>query len=101
VGTAFQTDPEGKPGELKVAFEGSQRMGDYWVLDLGPAIDGEYQYAIVSDSRSFFLFVLARDVDDFKATYDEEVKAKLDALDFKGFLQKPIPRYQEADCVYG
>jgi lipocalin len=98
-GYAYQPDTE-KPGELKVKFDGMPFAGDYWILDLGPIVDAEYQYAIVSDNFSALLFVLARDVGTFMAKYDKEVKEKLADLHFKGIFQGPIPRYQGSDCVY-
>ncbi len=72
----------------------------YWVLALGPInAAGLYDWAIVSDNLSSFLFVLARDATTFKTQYDAEVLALLNDLGFTGFT-KPIATYQGADCVY-
>ncbi len=72
----------------------------YWVLSLGPLnAAGQYDWAIVSDNLSAFLFVLARDVATFNAKYDAEVQALLADLGFKG-ATKPIPTYQGTDCLY-
>ena len=72
----------------------------YWVLELGPEnAQGMYDWAIVSDNLSLFLFVLARDVETFKAKYDAEVQAILKELGFTG-QTAPIATYHESDCVY-
>ena len=59
-----QVPDASKPGELKVHFNPSpgQKVAPfdapYWVLELGPVNgDGQYDYAIVSDNKSSFLFV--------------------------------------------
>jgi hypothetical protein len=70
------------------------------VLELGPVnANGLYDYAIVSDSASLYLFVLARDPKTYNAKYKDAVSATLDTLGFKGYT-KPIDTYQETDCVY-
>jgi len=70
------------------------------VLALGPeGSTGLYEWAIVSDNLSFFLFVLARDVETFKAKYNNEVVDLMKKLGFKG-VTAPIATYQESDCVY-
>jgi lipocalin len=99
-GFAFQADPT-KPGELKLKFENMPFVGNYWILALGPIIDNKYQYSIVSDDKSSLLFVLARDVHDFKEKYDAEVRQKLFKMHFRGMFKGPIPRYHDDDCVYG
>ena len=72
----------------------------YWVLELGPInANGLYDYAIVSDNLSSFLFVLARDVATFQAKYEADVLKQLTVLGFTG-LTKPIATYQGTDCVY-
>ena len=102
-GMAFQKDPE-EPGKLTVKFDpesdGSPFPAPYWVLGLGPEDEnGLYSWAIVSDNLSVFLFVLARDVEEFNEKYDEEVSSLLTDLGFVG-RSAPIPVYQGTDCVY-
>jgi len=102
-GYAYQTNPSAQPGQLKVHFDSSEAApfdAPYWVLELGPINSkGLYDYAIVSDNLSQFLFVLARDVKTFKTTYEKDVLATLQTLGFTGY-KKPIATYQEPDCVY-
>lgn len=101
-GYAYQTDPEAHPGQLKVKFtdgQGAPFPAPYWILELGPIVNGLYDYAIVSDSVSAYLFVLARDVARFNEKYDAQVQK---SLADKGFTGKtaPIKTYQGTDCVY-
>jgi len=102
-GKATQTDPENYPGKLTVEFNSDDAApfpAPYWVLELGPInSDGLYDYAIVSDNLSEFLFVLARNVDTFNTKYKTQVYATLDQLGFKG-QTKPIDIYQGSDCMY-
>lgn len=102
-GYAYQTKPEDEPGQLKVVFDSDDAApfpAPYWILELGPKnADGLYDYAIVSDSLSEFLFVLARDVDTFNSNYKDSVYATLTDLGFTGNTA-PIDTYQGSDCVY-
>ena len=54
-------------------------VGDasYWIIALGPIVDGQYDWAIVSDKNRLTLFVLTRDVAKFESTYDASVKTLL------------------------
>mmetsp|Transcript_7341 Transcript_7341/g.22380 ORF Transcript_7341/g.22380 Transcript_7341/m.22380 type:complete len:575 (+) Transcript_7341:11-1735(+) len=72
---ARQVAPETDPGKLLVFFA---PMGlEYWILQLGPVVDGLYEWAIVSNSRLDSLFLIARDIDRFNARYRRSVIAKL------------------------
>lgn len=102
-GYAYQSKPDEEPGQLKVVFNSDDAApfpAPYWILELGPInTDGLYDYAIVSDNLSAFLFVLARDVTTFNNKYKDSVSKTLTDLGFSG-LTKPIDTYQESDCVY-
>lgn len=97
-GTAVITDPN-EPGKLTLKFTTVPFPGEYWIVKLGPIVNGEYQYSIVSDSDKSQMFVIARDVDNFKATYDDEV---LTFLEDNGFTGKsaPIASIQGPNCAY-
>ena len=73
-----------------------------WVVQLGPATytGGLYQYSVVSDYLRYSLFVLARNVTEFKMMYEEQVLAKLKEQGFTKFFDKPKETYQGKDCVY-
>merc|ERR1719498_1563129 len=96
-GFAYQSNLPDEPGQLKVKFDSDEAApfpAPYWVLELGPInVDGMYDWAIVSDNLSYFLFVLARNPQEFKDKYDSEVQGILSDLGFTGHT-KPIETYQ-------
>ena len=102
-GYAYQDNMPDEPGQLKVKFSSDDAFAfpaPYWVLDLGPInADGLYDWAIVSDNLSLYLFVLARNVEVFISKYDAEVTQKLTELGFTG-KSAPVKTYHGKDCVY-
>lgn len=101
-GYAYNSNPN-EPGQLKVVFNSDDAApfpAPYWILELGPVnANNQYDYAIVSDNLSAFLFVLARDVATFNAKYKADVSATLTKLGFTG-KTAPIDTYQGSDCLY-
>ena len=73
-----------------------------WVVQLGPPTFRGYfyQYSVVTGPKEYSLFVLARDVAEFKQNYEEEVLTKLKEQGFTKFYNKPIESYQGKDCMY-
>ena len=59
-------------------------------------MNDKYDWAIVSDNLSLTLFVLARNVTDFKLKYEKAVLKLL----WKQQFYLPLPTYQKNDCVY-
>lgn len=102
-GYAYQTDAANHPGQLKVVFNSDDAFpfpAPYWILELGPVNSkDQYDWAIVSDNFSAYLFVLARDVQTYNTQYKAEVSKKLTSLGFIG-KTAPIDTYQGSDCVY-
>ena len=102
-GYAYQTDAANHPGQLKVVFNSADALpfpAPYWILELGAInANNQYDYAIVSDNLSSFLFVLARDVATFNNKYKESVSQRLTDLGFTG-ITAPIDTYQGSDCIY-
>lgn len=99
-GYAYVPDAS-KPGQLKVHFDtGAPFDAPYWVLALGPEVNGQYDYSIVSDSTNKYLFVLTRDVARFQSKYDAEVQSLMKSFGFTGLFTKPVATYHGADCVY-
>jgi apolipoprotein D and lipocalin family protein len=88
-------------GELTVHLQTTDFPAPYWVYELGPATynGSQYQYSVVSDPLKFTLFVLARNVSLFMATWAEGVLERLKANGFTGVLNTPIPTVQE-NCTY-
>lgn len=108
----YATVPDSKqPGKLLVRFTDGHAdpfPAPYWIMALGPLVENpvngkdEYAYSIVADSLVPLgtLFVLARDVDDFRTKYDSDVQQQLDALGFKEFFNKPLETVQGGNCSY-
>ena len=73
-----------------------------WVVQLGPPTfkGNYYQYSVISGPGKYDLFVLARNITEFKQNYDEEVLTKLKAQGFTRFYNKPTDTYQGKDCMY-
>jgi lipocalin len=80
-GYAFYKDIS-KPGQISVTLEGVPFVAPYWVLNLGEVKNNEYQYSIVSVPVGPSLWVLARNILEFFADYDEEVTSLLKHYDF-------------------
>lgn len=75
-------NPKQFPGQLTVHLDGVSRDSPYWVYDLGPQTNEQYEWAIVSDPVFLSLFVLARNVDTFYQDYNSEVLTILDDYGF-------------------
>lgn len=88
-----------QPGKLLLKLDNVPRDGSYWVLALGPKVDGLYQWSIVSDESSATLFILARNPATFKTKYEKAALRKAAKLGFVGD-NKPVKSYQEKDCLY-
>jgi lipocalin len=71
----------------------------YWVYQLGPVENQEYQYSIVSDPLKFTLFVLARNVRRFMDLWNTNVTEWLKANGFVELWNTPILTTQEG-CKY-
>ena len=84
-------------GYLTVDLKGAPDAAPYWVLELGPEVDGYYDYSIVSDDKALSLFVLTRDVDRFYKLYDEQVSESLNEFGFNKKFNTPKVMNQ-TDC---
>ena len=54
----------------------------------------------MTDEYDLNLFVLARNVTEFKQKYEAEVFTKLKSQGFVDFYNEPREIYQGSDCVY-
>jgi apolipoprotein D and lipocalin family protein len=97
-GWAETADPT-KPGELTVHLQTTGFGAPYWVYQLGPVENQEYQYSIVSDPLKFTLFVLARNVRRFMDLWNTNVTEWLKANGFVELWNTPILTTQEG-CKY-
>ena len=97
-GWADVTDPT-KPGELTVHLQTTEFPAPYWVYQLGPVHNDQYEYSIVSDPLKLTLFVLARNVTKFMDKYNRNVTDYLTEQGFTDILNSPILTAQEG-CEY-
>ena len=95
-GTAPVADPS-KPAEFTLQFDNGGPPGTYWIIQLGPVLSNMYQYSIVSDANGLTLFVLARDVDNFRNNYAPDVYRFLEDNDIAG---RTTTTLQDESCVY-
>lgn len=93
-GWAAAEDPT-KPGELTVHLETTEFPAPYWVYQLGPVVDDQYQYSIVSDPLKLTLFVLARNTTTFRDLYNASVLAYLAEQGFTDLLNRPLETLQD------
>ncbi|XP_065898434.1 uncharacterized protein [Dysidea avara] len=100
-GYAYRPDDK-EQGKLKVHLFGVPREGDYWVIQLGPPTykGNFYEYSVVADKSNLDLFVLARNVTQFREKYETTVLSKLEQQGFTKFYNKPSKLYQGDDCQY-
>jgi len=90
-------------GALVVNLHGVPVPAPYDIILLGPKTYGQfgsYQYAVVSDQLEISLFVLARDVNEFYAKYNQTVYDELEALGYDTWLNDPIQTFQDGCPVY-
>jgi len=80
-------------GYLTVQLE-DLKPAPYWVLELGPVENKQYQYSIVSDDKAISLFVLVRDVEEFQKKYEDQVLSSIREFGFTKPWNKPIPMNQ-------
>ena len=52
-----------------------QPPGNYWIIGLGPMVDGQYQWAAVAVPDRSAAWIIARNVDDFNAKYVKDALA--------------------------
>merc|ERR1712146_232564 len=102
-GTATH-DARKPAGELGVKFAGMPFTGPYWIVKLGPvqSFNGveQYSYAVVSDEFKVSLYVLARDVSQFRDTQQSEVLDWLKSNGWDGLLNRPVQTFQGPECDY-
>eukprot|EP00933_Yihiella_yeosuensis_P037914 TRINITY_DN31914_c0_g1_i2.p1 TRINITY_DN31914_c0_g1~~TRINITY_DN31914_c0_g1_i2.p1 ORF type:complete len:205 (-),score=29.54 TRINITY_DN31914_c0_g1_i2:99-713(-) len=87
--------PPGHPAPKPAPFT----KANYVVIDLGPKVDGKYDYAVVTDPSMLSLYVLARDAGRFKEKYRDDALQKISQMGFNTFYNKPLETNQEG-CRY-
>jgi len=82
-------------GALTVRLDGVPHESPYWIVNLGPVINYQYDWAIVTDPFQLSLFVLVRDIDRFYRYYEQEI---LDIL--YGYGYDNIVIISHTNCKY-
>lgn len=91
---------EGKSGgDLTIDLDGTPGNSAYWVIELGPIINDQYQYSIVSDNLQLSLFVLVRNVTEYYNKYDKKVLNSIREYGFTKEYNKP-KTMDQTDCNY-
>jgi lipocalin len=91
---------EGKSGgDLTIDLDGTPGNSAYWVIELGPIVNDQYQYSIVSDNLQLSLFVLVRNVTEYYNKYDKKVLNSIREYGFTKEYNKP-KTMDQADCNY-
>jgi lipocalin len=107
-GKGVLPNPE-EPGKWLVTFtdekthKRQQYSGSpYWIINLGPKnpTTEQYDYAVISAPLGTSLFILARNVSDFRSTYQQQLLADLKEQGFATPFNKPLETYQGPDCAY-
>jgi len=86
-------------GELTVMLDGMSRSTPYWVIEIGPVVNEQYDYSIVTDNNQVSLFVLTRNVSRYYDLYDKSVQKNLFNYGFNKVFNKPIIMDQ-INCNY-
>ena len=104
IGRATNNHFQDSPGEFRLTMDKSVLpfAGFYWIVKLGDIEPGytEYPYAIVSVPFQTSLFILARDVDEFRMKYKDVVLQLVKDMGYTYFFNRPIETYQSAECAY-
>ena len=66
-----------------------EEPGNYWVLGVGPVVNGLYDWAIVSDSTKSSLQILTRNVIRFETRYEKPILGIVASLGFTKEKNKP------------
>ena len=92
------------PGEFRLTFDAVKPplAGFFWIVNLGAFEPGQtqYPYAIVSVPFQTSLFILARDVDEFRMKYKDVVLQLVKDMGYTYFFNIPIETYHSAACNY-
>lgn len=103
-GTAVNEAADVEPGKYRLAIDQSPIPFDgfYWVVAVGeiPLGQTQYPWAVVTVPFQTCLFILARDVEDFKQNHQATVLQLVEDKGFNNFFNKPIATYQSSQCNY-
>ena len=92
----FAVQSKEHSGILHVSFNAKteanarfEEPGNYWVLGIGPVINGLYDWAVVSDSVKSSVYILTRDMLRFEKRYEKAILAFVESIGFTKESNKP------------
>ncbi|XP_030840888.1 lazarillo protein-like [Strongylocentrotus purpuratus] len=91
---------QSEPGKVLIELDNDAAASTYWILKLGPIVDDQYEYSVVTDSQARSLSVLARDPETFDINYDAEVTEYLLITGFTSPTTQRVRVYHGDDCTY-
>lgn len=94
-------------GALSVQFFGGsdptevefESPGNYWIVALSELTGEQYKWAVVTNASQTQLYILVRDVEDFRANDQEYVLGLVEEMGFTKFYNKPRTTNQDG-CPY-
>jgi lipocalin len=100
-GTASKTSDPGK-FTVRVQSGNQTQSFPYWVVAVGTIPPGEsmYPWSVVSTPFRTSLFILARNVTQFRTQYQEQVLQLVRRKGFTSSNNKPLETYHGFDCLY-
>lgn len=78
-------------GKFEVISNRQSANQYYWVVAVGPKLEGKYQYSIVATSDWSQVHVLVRDIENYLITYKKKVDAKLKKLNLSALAKRLKP----------
>ncbi|CUE96035.1 membrane-associated protein, putative [Bodo saltans] len=97
-GYAYQTDADAYPGRLAVMLPHSTLSETHWIVHLGPILNDEYAYAIVTDLDKLSVTTYSRDPQMFDDVFGAEAEAFLATFSFHSVLDESNAVPQGASC---
>nr|XP_054763483.1 uncharacterized protein LOC129270101 [Lytechinus pictus] len=89
-----------EPGKILVNLDNQATESKYWILKLGPIVNNQYEYSVITDDKGQSLSVLARDPETFDLKYDAEVTEYLLITRFTTPTTQRQRVYHGNDCTY-
>jgi len=101
-GYAYATD---NPAVFVVRFTGYPMAFDYRVMKVGPIMTDDagmskYSSSLVTDKNKNSVYVLVRDIEEFKEKYNDDVLEDLKMWGFDSQTSSPLLQYHGSDCKY-
>jgi lipocalin len=106
--TGYATSNPDLAGEFEVkmglpdhqlAHSAAFRWANFVVVALGPVVNSQYEYAVITDPARLSLYVLTRDAGRFRVKYESTVLEIVKPMGFNSFMNLPLKTNQDG-CHY-